>query len=430
MRIDDIINTKQHEFIANVLKNAYIHTSAEGDELIIICNPTAGYVVKSKYYEELARAIEEKLGQKYIIKIMPSDIQDNSEYPENKGELITTVKLNPLWTFDTFEMGKSNEMAVSLASQIANHSFLGEAKRSNNFLYLWGEHGVGKTHLLTAIAWRLLERGLKVVFFPGSNFIDFVVKGLTSKKYFGDEIKKLTNADAFLIDDVQYLSGKVKTQEIFKRILDEFNLPSKIAVFTADVPQHYLKDTKDEVTTRMMDGFTAMINAPDEELKKILFLKYLSEANIMLPDNILNALVSIPVKSVREVRKVAYYVESAFLLSPDPTLDDIKNALEKQSIHIPLVYESRIKDILYKFVEDRVEISDLQGKIYGKKSLKELRDAVIYEAYTKEKIAMARIAEVFHINRVNVTYIVKQVRKKIEKDQDYIENLKRRLSLL
>ena len=430
MKIRDIINVEKHEFIANVLKNAYIHTSAEGDELIIICNPTAGYVIKSKYYEEFTNAIKEKLGHEYMIKIMPSEIQDSPTHTKNKGELITSTKLNKLWTFDTFEMGKSNEMAVSLALQIANHSFLGEAKRSNNFLYLWGEHGVGKTHLLTAIAWRLLERGLKVVFFPGSNFIDFVVKGLTSKKYFGDEIKKITNADAFLIDDVQYLSGKVKTQEIFKRILDEVNLPSKIAVFTADVPQHHLKDMKDEVTTRMMDGFTARINAPDEELKRILFLKYLSEANIMLPDEILDALISIPVKSVREVRKVAYYVESAYLLSPDPTLNDIKNALEKQSIHIPLIYELKIKNILYKLVEDRVEISDLQGKIYGKKQLKELRDAVIYEAYTKEGIAMNRIAEVFHINRANISYIIKQVRKKIEKNHSYIENLKQRLSLL
>lgn len=442
MQIKDIIFTEKHKLLSVLLKSGFAYRTQRGDEIIIACPRDIKDTLEENadLLTELEQAIEEKTKQKYKISLV---VSDNTEGGESRslpsqsilpGQIITSFHLNKEMTFDNFEVGNSNKMAFTVALRIANED-LSLNTRSNNLIYIHGIPGVGKTHLLTAIAWRLLERGKTIAVFTGETFTHFAIYKVlksntpnTDRRFYNN----ILNADAFMIDDIQYLSRKKQTQDVLKNILDRLYLPNKITVFTSNVIQDQLIGFNNLVISRLNDGYTVDIQPPDIEVKRALLTKYFATFHISPSAKIMDLLLSIPVASVRDLRKIATAIDGLYSVNPNPNVKDVENILQKNSGFLYPLAQAYISKILDKYIsnESSVTLNTLKGKL-NSRLLRELREVIIFESYTNnKKYTIPVIASIFQIGTTTVFRSIKNVEKRIAADPQYLENIKKRSAII
>lgn len=442
MQIKDIIFTEKHKLLSVLLKSGFAYRTQRGDEIIIACPRDVKDTLEENtgLLIELEQAIEEKTKQKYKISLV---VSDNTEEGEGRslpsksilpGQIITSFRLNKEMTFDNFEVGNSNKMAFTVALRIANED-LSLSTRANNLIYIHGMPGVGKTHLLTAIAWRLLERGKTIAVFTGETFTHFAVHRVlksnapnTDRRFYNN----ILNADAFMIDDIQYLSRKKQTQDVLKNILDRLYLPNKVTVFTSNIIQNQLIGFNNLVISRLNDGYTVDIQPPDVEVKKALLTKYFATFHISPSAKIMDLLLSIPVASVRDLRKIATAVDGLYSVNPNPGVKDVENILQKNTGFLYPLAQAYISKILDKYITGKssVTLNTLKGKL-SNRLLRELREVVIFESYTNNKrYTIPVIASIFQIGTTTVFRSIKNVEKRIAADPYYLENVKKQFSVI
>ena len=205
--------------------------------------------------------------------------------------------LNPKYTFDTFVIGGSNEFAHACALRVA------EAPGSNlNPLFLYGGVGLGKTHLLHAIGHRLLEArpGTRVHYTSSENFINELISSLQHNRM-AEFRSKHRKIDAFLVDDVQFIAGKERTQEEFFFTFNALYETGKQIVITSDKTPKDMPRLEDRLKTRFIWGMTADIGAPDFETKVAILQKKAAEQNFALPSEVAHYIAERARSNVREL---------------------------------------------------------------------------------------------------------------------------------
>jgi chromosomal replication initiator protein len=197
-----------------------------------------------------------------------------------------------------FEESASNQLAVRAADAV-----IAEPGQRYNPLFLSGPSGVGKTHLLNAIGNELATTGdapIRVACVGAQLFMDELIVALqegTIERFRA----RYRAADALLIDDVQFVGGKERTQEELFHVFNHFHSEGKQLVFVSDVPPKEIQGLEDRLRSRFEGGLTVELSAPDRALREKLFGRFLADANVPTTPELLAYLAERSAASVREL---------------------------------------------------------------------------------------------------------------------------------
>jgi chromosomal replication initiator protein DnaA len=210
----------------------------------------------------------------------------------------------PAFERRAFQESASNQLAVRAADAV-----VAEPGRRYNPLFIAGPSGTGKTHLLNAIGNELAAHGISRVACVGAQlFIDELIAALQDGQI--ERFRaRYRAADALLIDDVQFVAGKERTQEELFHVFNHFHSAGKQLVFVSDVPPRAIEGLEERLRSRFEGGLVAELEAPDRALREKLFTRYLADAGEVDPA-LLQYLAERPVSSARELIGVVHRLQA------------------------------------------------------------------------------------------------------------------------
>lgn len=217
----------------------------------------------------------------------------------SRGQDATTAPLNPRYTFDHFVIGKSNEMAAAAAQAIAE-----APGRTYNPLFLYGDTGLGKTHLMQAVAHRILERkpDTRLVFIGSEQFTNELIAAIHGRAT-PEFRRRYRETDLLLVDDVQFLKNKEATQEEFFHTFNALYEAGRQIVLTSDRPPADIPGLEARLVSRFAWGMVADIESPDLEHRiAILHQKArLDHLELTIPEDVIRFVAENVRSSVREL---------------------------------------------------------------------------------------------------------------------------------
>ncbi len=210
---------------------------------------------------------------------------------------IKAANLNPKYVFDSFVVGNSNRMAHAASLAVA------EAPASAyNPLFLYGNVGLGKTHLMHSIAHYILDKNpvAKVLYVTSETFTNELINSISTNK--NEEFRnKYRNIDVLLIDDIQFIAQKERTQEEFFHTFNALHGSNKQIIISSDRPPKEIKTLEERLKTRFECGLIADIQPPDYETRIAILRKKAKMDSITVPDSVLNYIAKYIDTNIREL---------------------------------------------------------------------------------------------------------------------------------
>lgn len=263
--------------------NSYIGSIDQKDLYVVVSSGLAASLISSKYMDLLNGIVTRITQTIYNIKlIQEKDLQVKKPVKiAAEPEFFKNCSLNPDLTFDNFVVGLSNQEAKQAAIIVASNR-----GSLYNPLFIYGESGIGKTHLLHSIGNYIKknEPNTKVLVFDTDAFIDEYTKAARGESDFNKFKEYISGFDVLLVDDVQFLVGKKKTEETFFTIFRLFHDNRKQIVLTCDRLPNELEGLEARLITRFNTGLPEKINKPESDVC-ILFLKQKILKSGLKPEN-------------------------------------------------------------------------------------------------------------------------------------------------
>ena len=216
---------------------------------------------------------------------------------KSKGKKSSSMDFNPQFTFDNFVVGPSNRMAHSAAIAVSK-----TPGQVYNPLFLYGPPGVGKTHLLYAIAngIRKDNPNANIVYIKGDEFTNELIDAIKNGKNI-EFRSKYREADLFLVDDIQFIAGKEATQEEFFHTFNKLYEEHKQIVLTSDRKPSDMLTLEDRLKSRFEWGLTADINPPDYETRMAILKNKAKSLGLNLDDEVCNYIAINVTNNVRQI---------------------------------------------------------------------------------------------------------------------------------
>ena len=238
-------------------------------------------IILSRYLPPIQKALHELFSADFQVVVLGAEELEkyqNSRRPKEDGFLPGTEE----YTFERFVVGSSNKFAHAAARAVADHPAL-----NYNPLFIYGESGLGKTHLLYAIAHKIHadHPDYRIVYIKGDAFTNELIQAIREGR--NQEFReKFRSADVFLMDDVQFIAGKDSTMEEMFHTFNTLYETRKQIVFTADRPPKEMLKLEDRLKTRFEWGLIADIQPPDYETRMaIIKNKSIRMGNVNLKDS-------------------------------------------------------------------------------------------------------------------------------------------------
>jgi chromosomal replication initiator protein len=235
--------------------------------------------------------------------------------------------INPSYTFDTFIRGESNKLAYAAAVAVANNP----GGTRYNPLVIYGNVGLGKTHLVQAIGNQSLEKfpGLRVHYTSSERFTKEFVDAIQTDKI-SDFNTLFRSMDMLVIDDVQFFAGKERTQDSFFHTFNELRENGKQIILTCDRPPKELKDIDDRLLNRLQWGLTADIGAPDLETRIAILRHKAVRDGFEISEEVLEFMASNVTTNIRELEGCLISLEATISLEgKEPSVEVAREVLRK-----------------------------------------------------------------------------------------------------
>ena len=325
------------------------------------------------------------------------------------------------FTFDTFVVGPSNKLAYAASQAVANHP-----AQNYNPLLIYGDSGLGKTHLIYAIAnvIRKNDSHAKIAYVKGDDLTNELVDAIREGKT-AEMREKYRQADLLLVDDVQFIAGKKQTQEEFFHTFNNLYESGRQIVLTSDRPPSEMTQLEDRLRTRFEWGLLVDVAPPDFETRLAIVKNKAALLGMELPDKISAYIAENVTANVRQlegtINKILAYKD---LLGNDADEETVTRAmqdiLKRSNEYIPT--PEAILDYISKYYS--LEESVIRGQ-------QRIRDAVqarqiaMYLIRSMTNLSLDDIGKVFdNRDHSTVLYSIQQVEKKMKKEPAFAETVK------
>ena len=325
------------------------------------------------------------------------------------------------FTFETFVVGPSNKLAYAASQAVANHP-----AQNYNPLLIYGDSGLGKTHLIYAIAnvIRKNDPRSKIAYVKGDDFTNELVDAIREGKT-AEMREKYRQADLLLVDDIQFIAGKKQTQEEFFHTFNNLYESGRQIVLTSDRPPSEMTQLEDRLRTRFEWGLLVDVAPPDFETRLAIVKNKAALLGMELPDKISAYIAENVTANVRQlegtINKILAYKD---LLGNDADEETVTRAmqdiLKRSNEYIPtpeaiLEYISRYYALEEAVIRGQQRIRDAVAA----------RQIAMYLIRSMTNLSLDEIGKVFdNRDHSTVLYSIQQVEKKMKKEPAFAEAVK------
>lgn len=389
--------------------------------------------IRKKYMYPLKVAIAEITGIEYEVEFILPDQADSTLFSESSSNTINELSanlekahLNPKYTFDTFVVGGNNKFAHAAALAVAE-----SPGKMYNPLFIYGESGLGKTHLMHSIGNFILTQNprMKVLYVTSETFTIEVIDGIrngnnTTMTSFRE---KYRNVDVLLIDDIQFIIGKEATQEEFFHTFNYLREKNKQIIISSDKPPKEMETLESRLRNRFEWGILTDIGAPDFETRMAILHKKEETEGIQINPKIIEYIATNITSNIRELEGALNKVIAMGRLNNR----EITEALAEEALR-DMISPNQKQEITVDYIVDTVaehfhiQPSDILGK--NKSSRVTLpRQIVMYLCRYNMDISLQDIA--FKLGKKDHTTIMHGVAK-IEEGMQTSESLRSTIDII
>jgi chromosomal replication initiator protein len=308
----DVLETRLRPMVVEALST----TLGREIRLAVTVDPSIDPAVDDSI-DEVADATYADAGAATLVSAPPEpDRRDDTMRPGtgSPGTRSEDGRLNDKYTFDTFVIGSSNRFAHAAAVAVAE-----QPARAYNPLFIYGGSGLGKTHLLHAIGHysRTLYKGTRVRYVSSEEFTNEFINSIRDDKAASFQ-RRYRDVDILLVDDIQFLSGKVQTQEEFFHTFNTLHNANKQIVVTSDLPPKQLPDFEDRMRSRFEWGLITDVQPPDLETRIAILRKKTLQERLVAPPEVLEFIASKISSNIRELEGALIRVTAFASLNRQP----------------------------------------------------------------------------------------------------------------
>ena len=355
-----------------------------------------------------------------------NDIRNSRELTNKIDNIVHDNKVT--YTFDNFIVGPSNNLAYAAAKAVSQ-----KQHEKYNPLFIYGDSGLGKTHLLSAIQNEMTKNypGINIIYISAETFTNEFLHSITANKTeLFDE--KYRNADALLIDDIQFIAGKGQTEEKFFHIFNELYKLNKAIVLTSDRPAKEIKSISDRLKTRFSSGLAADVRAPEYETRLAIIQRKADLLNFKIPDDVVDFIATKLKSNIRQIEGVVTKMNALYMVSQiKPTIVVAQNVIKDiVSDHqpIPITVDKIISEAAKIYNVDPDEIRSPKRN----SPVSSARKVAIYVIQEITGLPYETIGQEFSgRDHSTVVYAIKNVKEMMAKDsnfrsviEDLIKNIK------
>ena len=436
------IQTSFKKTFGNEIYNSWLQKISlikEFNDYLILGVPTRFFRdwIVSRYLDKILEQVKSfKLSLNRIEFKIIEENKQNSEYikidqlnkvTEIKDSLLNYNRLNTNLNFDNFIEGKSNDIALSYSKKVCEHI------SRYNPLYICGGVGLGKTHLLNAIGLELQNEN-NVMYISAERFMYHFIKSIKKNDMvnFKDFFRK---SSVFIIDDIQFISGKESLQEEFFHTFNSLIDKGSQIIISADRDPLKLDRVQERIKSRLAGGLVVSIDTPDVELKTKIVKKKIEEIqnqfkeNIDLNDEVINFIANESKTNIRELIGVLNRVVAfGRVHNKDLTINDCKNILKDIFNQIRVITVDKIQNVVSNYFN--IGLSEMLSQRRSR-PLARPRQVAMYLAKKLTTRSLPEIGRRF-ANRDHTTVIhaVKTITRLSEQDDEMKKNINQIKSIL
>lgn len=431
-KIKSIVNGAQYNNFVRHLK--IVSADRTMGKIILSTNSkTIIDVINQRYIHVLVQAATEVYEQPMEIEVIKQNSEtviesaDPSPVSSRRSSYQTYSEpfLNPNYSFRSFVVGSNNELAYAACNAVAR----GPAAGSSNPLFIYGNSGLGKTHLISAIGNYILENepGRSFLYLSSERFTNELVNALQNREM--DKFReKYRNTDILMIDDIQFIEKKESTQEELFHTFNELYESNRQIVFTSDRPPKDIATIDQRLKSRFEWGLSVDIQPPDFETRVAILKNKAAMDGILVDDSIIYVIAENITTNIRELEgalnRIGAYIN---LMNRPITMEQAADILrqsfniKERTVDIPLIKNT----VCAKY---NINVQDMDSS-KRKKDIAHSRQIAMYLCRELTDVSLPKIGKEFgNRDHTTVMHGINKITDEIEKDPDFkkeIEELKR-----
>ena len=388
----------------------------EADRVIVSAPGFKIDLIMSKYKGLIEDAFYNVMGFNVELEIMPEENipKDNPENIKDSSSESSSIK-NEKFTFNNFVVGPSNKFAYTASLRVAENP-----GSVFNPLFIYGNSGLGKTHLLNAIIEKIKSNN------PDATILYTTSEDITNDLYFAIQTKtthdlhqKYRTCDALLIDDIQMIAGKTQTEEEIFHTFDTLIKAGKQIVLTSDKPPSAIPKIEDRLKTRFESGLLCDIQPPDFETRVAIIKDKANYLNFLLSDDVC-FFIAENIKG--NIRQMESSVKNIFAYcsfnNVTPTIDIAKDVLKDiliTSQPVSVIVDNILEKVSFTFgvTPDQLKSERRDANING------ARQAAMYIIREITDLSQDEVGKIFGRNHSTVNNSLKNVQQRMSSDSKY-----------
>ena len=336
---------------------------------------------------------------------------------ENKSGLHLGSTMPPFnfeYTFDNFIVGSSNKFVHAACTAVAN---MPTAANNYNPLFIYGPSGIGKTHLLYAVTNHLKQKNpnVKVIYIKSEDFTNQMIDSL-SRQAMSEFREKYRACDVLLIDDIQFIAGKVSTQEEFFHTFNALYESGKQIILTSDRQPHEINRLEDRLKTRFEWGLIADMQSPDLELRIAIIKKKAEQVGITIPEDVLTFLAENLRSNVRQIEGAIKKLGARVFLTGEQIdmdlargcISELLGGAEPTSVTVEKIFSS----VFQKYGVSKEDLISAKRS----KDIALARHITIFLIREVTEMSLPNIGKIFNRDHTTVINSIENIERRINTD--------------